>query len=117
MSETLTWPYPMRYGQETWAKADVLVLGGGLAGCYAAISAARKGQSVILVDKSCTAHSGAAGVGDGPGPHRERAHVRFRRPTPPDSDCIILHFAPPVRGAGAPRVCTYRPWRRSVISA
>ncbi|MFQ7739410.1 MAG: FAD-dependent oxidoreductase, partial [Emergencia timonensis] len=32
-------------------EADVLVLGGGIAGCMAAIAAARKGQSVILVEK------------------------------------------------------------------
>ncbi|MBN1582419.1 MAG: FAD-dependent oxidoreductase [Anaerolineae bacterium] len=53
----------MRYDKETEASADVLVLGGGLAGCFAAIAAARQGASVILVDKSCVAHSGAAGAG------------------------------------------------------
>jgi len=63
MSEPLVWPYPMQYGQETEVSADVLVLGGGLAGCYAAISAARKGLKVALVDKSAIIHSGAAGTG------------------------------------------------------
>lgn len=63
MSELLTWPYPVRYGDETEVSADVLVLGGGLAGCFAAIAAARKGLRVVLVDKSCVAHSGAAGTG------------------------------------------------------
>jgi succinate dehydrogenase/fumarate reductase flavoprotein subunit len=63
MSELLKWQYPIRYGQETKVEADVLVLGGGLAGCFAAISAARKGLKVVLVDKSCTIHSGAAGTG------------------------------------------------------
>ena len=63
MSELLEWQYPIRYGEETEVSADVLVLGGGLAGCFAAISAARKGLKVVLVDKSCTIHSGAAGTG------------------------------------------------------
>jgi succinate dehydrogenase/fumarate reductase flavoprotein subunit len=63
MSNPIAWPYPIRYGEETQATADVLVLGGGLAGCYAAISAARRGLKVILVDKSSVAHSGAAGTG------------------------------------------------------
>jgi succinate dehydrogenase/fumarate reductase flavoprotein subunit len=63
MTTLLEWPYPIRYGQETEVRADVLVLGGGLAGCYAAISAARKGLHVVLVDKSAIVHSGAAGTG------------------------------------------------------
>ncbi|MCP4543914.1 MAG: FAD-dependent oxidoreductase [Chloroflexi bacterium] len=63
MSELLTWPYSVQYGKETEISADVLVLGGGLAGCYAAISAARKGLKVVLVDKSHPIHSGAGGTG------------------------------------------------------
>lgn len=43
--------------------SDVLVLGGGMAGCYAAIAAARSGQSVVLVEKGATVRSGAAGSG------------------------------------------------------
>jgi succinate dehydrogenase/fumarate reductase flavoprotein subunit len=58
-----SWPYPVEYGEETRVEADILVLGGGLAGCFAAISAARKGLSVVLVEKACTIHSGAAGSG------------------------------------------------------
>ena len=34
-----------------------------MAGCYAAIAAARKGQSVVLVEKGATIRSGAAGSG------------------------------------------------------
>jgi len=63
MSKLIEWPYPIGYGEETEDSADVLVLGAGLAGCFAAISAARKGLKVVLVDKSCTIHSGAAGAG------------------------------------------------------
>ena len=38
------WPYENEYGQTETVESDVLVLGGGLAGCFAAISAARKGK-------------------------------------------------------------------------
>lgn len=57
------WPYKNEFGNECKEKADVLVLGGGLAGCYAAIAAARKGKSVILVEKGATIRSGSAGSG------------------------------------------------------
>lgn len=36
---------------------------GGLAGCYAAIAAARHGKSVVLVEKGATERSGSAGSG------------------------------------------------------
>ena len=59
----LRWPYPIRYGCETEVGADVLVLGGGIAGCWAAISAAKMGVSVLLVDKAHIRRSGAGGSG------------------------------------------------------
>jgi succinate dehydrogenase/fumarate reductase flavoprotein subunit len=42
---------------------DVLVLGGGIAGCWAAIGAARRGARVVLVEKGATYGSGAGGSG------------------------------------------------------
>lgn len=57
------WPYPIRYGQVTEVNADVLVLGGGIAGCWAAISAAKMGRNVLLVDKAHVRRSGAGGSG------------------------------------------------------
>ena len=57
------WPYEIRYGKETELDAEVLVLGGGIAGCWAAISAARKGAKVILVEKAATIRSGGGGSG------------------------------------------------------
>lgn len=57
------WPYKNELDLEERAEADVLVLGGGLAGCYAAIAAAKKGKSVILVEKGATIRSGSAGSG------------------------------------------------------
>ncbi|MDU1671487.1 MAG: FAD-dependent oxidoreductase, partial [Bradyrhizobium sp.] len=38
--------------------ADVLVIGGGMAGAWAAVSAARSGARVILVDKGYCGTSG-----------------------------------------------------------
>jgi succinate dehydrogenase/fumarate reductase flavoprotein subunit len=57
------WPYPVQYDKEHRIETDVLVLGGGIAGCWAAISAARQGVRVTLVEKSATIRSGAGGPG------------------------------------------------------
>lgn len=57
------WPYENEIGDVQTDKAEVLVLGGGLAGCFAAIAAAQKGKSVILVEKGATVRSGSAGTG------------------------------------------------------
>jgi succinate dehydrogenase/fumarate reductase flavoprotein subunit len=57
------WPYPIRYEKEQVIETDILVLGGGIAGCWAAISAARQGMGVALVEKSATVRSGAGGPG------------------------------------------------------
>jgi succinate dehydrogenase/fumarate reductase flavoprotein subunit len=57
------WPYPIEYGKKTEVDAQVLVLGGGIAGCWAAISAARKGVTVVLVEKGATIRSGGGGSG------------------------------------------------------
>lgn len=57
------WPYPIRYDQQQEIETDVLVLGGGIAGCWAAISAARNGVRVALVEKGDTIRSGAGGPG------------------------------------------------------
>jgi succinate dehydrogenase/fumarate reductase flavoprotein subunit len=47
-------------------EADVLVVGGGMAACWAAISAARSGAHVVLVDKGYVGTSGVTATG-GPG--------------------------------------------------
>ncbi len=57
------WPYKNELGEREDLSCDVLVLGGGLSGCFAAISAARQGQRVILLEKGATERSGSAGTG------------------------------------------------------
>ncbi|MBW1997575.1 MAG: FAD-binding protein [Deltaproteobacteria bacterium] len=61
-TDALKWPYSIRYDVNNELKADVLILGGGPAGCMAAISAARVGLKVLLVDK---AHPKRSGGGSG----------------------------------------------------
>jgi succinate dehydrogenase/fumarate reductase flavoprotein subunit len=58
-----SWPYPVRFEEEQEIETDVLVIGGGIAGCWAAISAARQGVKVALVEKGDTVRSGAGGPG------------------------------------------------------
>src|ERR1700744_3174673 len=53
-------------GEGVTVKPDVLVIGGGPAGCWAAVSAAEAGASVVLADKGYCGTTGAtasAGVG------------------------------------------------------
>lgn len=50
----------------TELSCDVLIVGGGLAGTWAAIAAAREGVSVILVDKGYCGTSGVTATA-GPG--------------------------------------------------
>ena len=61
--ERRDWPYPNEMDQQEQIYADVLVLGGGMAGCYAAIAAARRGKKTVLVEKGAVIRSGAAGSG------------------------------------------------------
>ncbi len=57
------WPYPIKFGEETELEADVCILGGGIAGCWAAISAARNGAKVLLMETAAVRRSGAGGPG------------------------------------------------------
>jgi succinate dehydrogenase/fumarate reductase flavoprotein subunit len=62
-TQATEWPYPVNYGKENEDVADVLVLGGGIAGCHAAISAAKRGAKVVVVDKGAVIRSGLGGTG------------------------------------------------------
>ncbi|MFX1387235.1 MAG: FAD-dependent oxidoreductase, partial [Promethearchaeota archaeon] len=59
----LKWPYPVKWNLEKEVSTDILVLGGGIAGCWAAIAAVKKGAKVILIEKGATIRSGAGGSG------------------------------------------------------
>jgi succinate dehydrogenase/fumarate reductase flavoprotein subunit len=59
----LEWPYPILWNKQKEVWADVLVLGGGIAGCWAAIAASKNGAKVALVEKGATIKSGAGGSG------------------------------------------------------
>ena len=61
--ELRKWPYPVRYGKENEVSADVLIVGGGIAGCHAAISAAKAGATVAVVEKGTVLRSGSGGDG------------------------------------------------------
>lgn len=63
MEKMKKWPYPSLVDEVEHIQAEVLVLGGGIAGCMAAIAAAKKGKSVVLVEKGATKRSGAGGSG------------------------------------------------------
>ncbi len=49
--------------QENRLKTDVLIIGGGLAGCFAAMKAMENGVKVTLVEKGHVAHSGSNASG------------------------------------------------------
>ena len=57
------WPYPIRYGKVNEVNSDVLILGGGVAGCQAAINAAKKGAKVAVAERGHAKRSGAGGAG------------------------------------------------------
>lgn len=63
ITPSVNWPYPNETSVTDRLEADVLVLGAGIAGCMAAIAAAKKGRSVIVVEKAGAARSGAGGSG------------------------------------------------------
>lgn len=57
------WPYEVNYGKENVYESDVLIVGGGVAGCRAAIEAAKYGASVIVADRGDSRRSGRGGAG------------------------------------------------------
>ena len=61
--DMMEWPYQVNYGKENEFSTDVLVIGGGIAGCHAAINAVKKGAKVAVVDKAPIVRSGSGGAG------------------------------------------------------
>jgi succinate dehydrogenase/fumarate reductase flavoprotein subunit len=59
----MEWHYKSEVDKTNYYESDVLVLGGGIAGCMAAIAAAEKGSRVTIVEKAGIKRSGAGGSG------------------------------------------------------
>ncbi len=59
----LEWQYPVNYGKENEIETDILIIGGGLSGCHAAINAAKRGARVAIMDKGPVVRSGSGGTG------------------------------------------------------
>jgi len=59
----IKWPYPVQYGKTHEIECDVLCLGGGVGGCYAAMAADDAGVKVVVVDEGPIIRSGSAGTG------------------------------------------------------
>lgn len=62
-NEALEWPYPIKYDTVNHIYTDVVVVGGGFAGCCAGMSAARRGMRVAVCDKAPIKRSGCGGAG------------------------------------------------------
>ncbi len=60
---SVPWPYPVEFDQVERLDTDVLVIGGGAAGCMAASGACEAGAKVIVLEKAATIASGASGSG------------------------------------------------------
>ncbi|MCC8130853.1 MAG: FAD-binding protein [Ruminococcus sp.] len=61
--QRLAWSYPVQYGKVNHVHTDVLVVGTGLAGGCAGLSALRRGCRVAVVDKAPIKRSGCGGAG------------------------------------------------------
>lgn len=59
----MKWPYNNEVGEREYIQCDVVVLGGGLSGCFAAIAARKKGLNVAIVEKGAIEKSGSGGTG------------------------------------------------------
>ena len=62
-NEPVRWPFRVDYDKVNYVETDVLVVGGGLAGCAAGISAARSGARVAICDKGNIKRAGSGGAG------------------------------------------------------
>ena len=49
MSDAVSWPYPIEWDKTEEVDTDVLVIGGGASGCFAAMGAASGGATGALV--------------------------------------------------------------------
>jgi succinate dehydrogenase/fumarate reductase flavoprotein subunit len=59
--QMVEWPYPIKCREREEVTTDVLVLGGEIAGCWAALAACRMVVNVVIVEKAHVSSSGPAG--------------------------------------------------------
>ncbi len=59
----MKWPYEVDYSKQTVVDCDILIIGGGLSGCFTAIAAAKRGAKVVVLEKGDVKRSGGAGAG------------------------------------------------------
>jgi succinate dehydrogenase/fumarate reductase flavoprotein subunit len=63
LSGPIEWPFPIEWNKTEEVETDVLVIGGGASGCFAAMGAASRGARVVMWEKAATLTSGAMGSG------------------------------------------------------
>jgi succinate dehydrogenase/fumarate reductase flavoprotein subunit len=63
ISGVTVWPYPIEWDRTEEIDTDVLVIGGGASGCFAAMGARSRGARVVMMEKAATLTSGAMGSG------------------------------------------------------
>ncbi len=59
----MEWPYRVDYDKTNEIQTDILIVGGGIAGTFAAMAAANRGLKVAIIDKADIVRSGCAGSG------------------------------------------------------
>lgn len=59
--KTAQWPYPVVYNKFNQIETEVLVPGGGIAGSWAALSVAKRGAEVTIVDEMDVFAAGPSG--------------------------------------------------------
>jgi succinate dehydrogenase/fumarate reductase flavoprotein subunit len=89
--------------------ADVLVIGGGPAGAWAALSAADEGASVVVVEKGYTGTSGPFGVGAGTG-------IYYARPDDAEQRDTIVQSRQPIAYGLSDPAWGYRTYDQAYVN-
>ncbi|MEM2314793.1 MAG: FAD-dependent oxidoreductase [Candidatus Bathyarchaeia archaeon] len=87
----IEWPYPVNYGKVNEVETDVLIIGGGIAGSWAAIKASERGVKVSIVEEMDVFSAGPAGC--------DHWHFAYTNPAckvSPDEVIEAAERAPPL---------------------